>query len=233
VFLPQAMYVLVACFAFGLLWSALVPSVLGAAALGLLSVSVVVGAGLWFFWSYLPHEWGPYIMTRPARPLGYSSILHMGILLFLAAWPFVRYPVLEGRRRLLVTVTLLVGLLVLSNGWSLTRMTLLIRPVLDRAVAETGVVDGGRYRYFIMSANDRGPGGLWIEPSGGGPTKLVARGKVYRVETKEDALIFRHMGFPGLTYTNWQVQFPSLRLKRLPDSPVYSPGTRPGMELSS
>jgi ABC-type transport system involved in multi-copper enzyme maturation permease subunit len=212
-------------FLFGLMWSGLIRSVLGAATLGFVTFAALGYGLLLFYMLYLPNNWGPFVANVPQRSWQVSS-LPLLIPLFVGWWGFTRYPLLEGKRRVLVALGLFVGLVLLGNATLIAQMAVGYRPVLNRSVAETGLVGGGRYRYYLMAAHGKDPGGLWVEPAGGGKTKLVARGKVYRYDANREGLDFSHtaMSPGGGRYTNWTVQFPSLRLKRLPDAPVGRPG---------
>lgn len=234
-FVHEAQYgLLPLCFLLGLLWSGVVPSVLGAAALGFATSAGLVYGMVWFYILYLPGEWGPYVTDLRVGGWQYKA-LPIAIPLFVGWWAFARTPLLEAKRRVLVTVGLFVGLVLLGNASVVAQMVLQDPPALDTAVAHTGLAGGGQYRYYLMDAHGVDAGGLWGAPVSGGAIRRVARGKVYVTEPLGNDLIFTHagMGVNGGRYTNWQVQFPSLRLRRLPDSPVYSPGTRPGREPSS
>lgn len=234
-----ALQYLLLCFAMALLWSGLIRSVLGAAALGFASTCALVFGVLLFFGLYLPQQWGPYLGNAPSAgaPVSFVSDLASGLTLatlplMVGGLVFARYPLLEGKRRLVVALGLLAGLTLILVSLSIAQMVRRNPPVLDRTVAETGLVNGGRYRYYLMPAHGTDAGGLWIAPANGGPAKRVARGKVYRNELPQDVLILTHVGIGSnpSNPTNWQVLFPSLHLKRLPDSPVYQPGQRPRPE---
>ena len=225
-------------FVFALMWSALTNSVLAAAALAFATVCALGYGLLWLFILYLPREWGPYFGNIPSHG-GWADVhllvIPLLIPLLAAGWAFARYPILEGKRRLAMALGLLVAMTLVACVLVVAQMALLNRPSLDRSVAETGLVGEGRYRYFLMGAHGSNPGGLWVAPASGGPAKFVAWGKVYRFDSISDSLVVSHtgLGYAGSNYTNWQVVFPSLHLKRLPDSPVYQPGQRPRTKVTS
>jgi hypothetical protein len=208
-------------FLFGVMWSGLIRSVLVAAALGFVTSAALLYGSVLFYMLYLPDNWGPFVANFPLRSWQYGS-LPLLIPLFVGWWGFTRYPLLEGRRRVAVAVGLFVGLVLLGNATLVAQMAVGYRPVLDRRVAETGLVDGGRFRYYLMEAHGKDPGGLWIEPAGGGKIKLVARGKVYRFDLPADGLGVSHVGTSRGwgNPTQWEVLFPSLRLRRLPIAPM-------------
>ncbi|HEX2971717.1 MAG TPA: ABC transporter permease, partial [Tepidisphaeraceae bacterium] len=172
-------YVLPLCFAFGLLWSGLIGSVLGAGALGLVTLAAL-GSGLtWFLAFYLPARWGPYV-DRPMYGLS-PTLIWIGttLVLLVGASAFVRYPVLEGKRRALVAVGLLVGLTVAAAVLLVGYKVVVWRPTLQQQVAEPGLSADGKTIYFRTAAESGDmrlrSSGLWVMPATGGRPRMVCR----------------------------------------------------------
>lgn len=174
------------CFVLGLLWSGLISSVLGAAALGFVTGCTLMAAVGYFFVFYLPANWGPYVGTIIWNDgLDYwTGLLAVVITLFAGAWAFIRVPILDTRRRVRVAMSLLLGM-VLSASLLFFAYNLVVgRPSLQRQVAESGLSEDGKTLFFRTNS---GPiehpdslsayqsSGLWVADLQESKPRLVCR----------------------------------------------------------
>lgn len=216
--------ILPVCFVFGLMWSGLLNTVLGAGALGFVSMGVCVPGVVWFLEWYLPTRWGPYVGNAPPPPGGIHT---GGLLIILAAipllaggWTFARLPVLETRKRVVTAVGLLLGMVLIGStahlGWKLA----IERPSLRSSIASPGLAGDDKYLYFGTSAGGGKAEGLWIVSIDGGEARLIARGGKSWNYDLQGALALRY-GL-GPSSSSWAVEFPSLHLRRLRGEPIVN-----------
>ena len=207
------------CFAFGLMWSGLIGSVLGAGALGLLTVCATYGWVAVFFGLYLPKYWGPYVGEFGFGDLeGYWLVLvTISMALLAGAVPFVRFPILETKRRIGWALGLLAGMLALSSALYTGWMVMAHRPALDRVVGEAGLTDGGKTLYVKTNGSGTDPGGLWVVPAAGGTPRLVCRAGGANVSALGDSLLLE---WNLLSKSFWVVNGATGRLRRLQGEPL-------------
>jgi hypothetical protein len=212
-------YVLPLCFGFGLLWSGLIGSVLGAGALGLLTLAGLGGGLTWLLAFYLPAQWGPYV-GRPVDGLSPTLIwIAAALVLMVGAWAFVRYPVLEGKRRGLAAVGLLVGLTLAGMVVLVGHRVVVGRPTLEQQVAEAGLSQDGRMIYFGTAASKvktERDAGLWVMPATGGKPRLVCRTNGQGLQQVANAAVFGCCNLGGEMASVWKYDFSRGQLRRLP-----------------
>lgn len=209
-------YGLPLCFTFALLWSTLLSPTLAAAGLGL-ATAVGLGAGYGYVLAYyLPTEWGPYFGNIGSPTLWkVAGVLLALIALVTAGYVFVRYPVLETRRRLwrgLVTLVLLavVGLGGLA-GWQGARRPSLAQPLRADSL---GLV--GDSICFATSASSGGGGGVWTLPHTGGTPRLLAKGNPRYDYACGNSLYPGYGPMLGESVT-WSADTATRALRRLPE----------------
>lgn len=213
-------HMLLLCFAFALLWSTLAGPTLAAAALGLVTVFALIVAYAGLFGGYLPGLWGAMFAgieggrLLPSLVSGGTFWRVSTTALALAAvatsgYAFVRYPVLETRRRLKLAMAALAALLVaVTLGiaiWQFFREPPLEANFREPKLAGDWIVFGTKAwgPYWDRSVGSRPPqegspdnmGGVWSVPVAGGRARLLAKGTPRFECPNWSSVLLRYRGF--------------------------------------
>ena len=213
------------CFVLGLLWSGLIGSVLGAAALGFVTGAVIIIGGGYLFAFYLPTRWGPYVGNMVLGRGQGDAVLWAGLIvaLFVGAWAFIRVPMLDLRRRVGLAMSLLLGMLLLASLLFLAVNAIAGRPSLQRQVTEAGLSQDGKTLYFRTASgrterprprSARQSSGLWVMDMAEQKPCLICRADG-AMERSDDCLILQS-GVPGRDTARWTYNLILRKLGRLP-----------------
>lgn len=213
--LQQLALFLPICFAAGLMWSGVINSVMGAAALGFATTVAVLGGGIWLFIFWLPRNWGPYLGTSDL-PVGLFGWLGLAIPLIAGAWVFSRLPVLETWRRVRVGLGLLLGMVLLTTVGYLAFRLIGERPTLAGTINNAGLIADGKVLYFTTDASGIHDRGVWVMPVTGGRPRLLARVGT-STEDNADTVV---LGYGNRELANSWAMGADLRLQRLRGYPV-------------